>query len=155
MRLFSILTFTFLLIMMLLGCQQEKGINYESAINTAETTSEEPLENDVIVDSQGKISNLHKYDSFVQNYKTGTKDSIRITSYTIEGSPIFYNLKYDGERINYTFDNSQDGFGGTEKGVISTSCTSLDLIKIENRVGYVLNGCSSEVGKTFYFSPSE
>lgn len=113
------------------------------------------IENGDVVDIHGKISNLDKFDNFIKHIRSGDKDKIRITSYTIEGDPIFYNLSYDGNQIQYNYDNSQDAFGGSDKGVQSTSCSSIEKKDVENGVEYDLNGCSSEVGDTFYFRVSK
>ena len=51
-----------------------------------------------------KVGNLDKFNLFIENVKNGVKDKIRITSYTKEGDPIFYNLD----------DSSQDSYGGSE-----------------------------------------
>jgi hypothetical protein len=75
--------------------------------------------------------------------------------YTIEGAPIFYNLNYAGNKIQYTYDNSQDGYAGTGKGIESTSCSNIESRNTENGVEYHLSECSSEIGNTFYFRVSE
>ncbi|MGX5608788.1 DUF4362 domain-containing protein [Bacillus cereus] len=113
---------------------------------------ESAIENGDVVDVHGKISNLVKFESFIKHIKSGDKDKIRITSYTIEGDPIFYNLIYDGNQIQYTYDDSQDAYGGSNKGTKSTSCSKVDTKGIDNGVEYHLGGCSSEVGNTFSFT---
>ncbi|NRD78511.1 DUF4362 domain-containing protein [Bacillus sp. BRMEA1] len=116
---------------------------------------ETAIENGDIVNLHGKISNLDKFKNFIKNVKSGNKDKIRITMYTDEGDPIFYNLNYDSKQIQYTFDNSQDKFAGSDKGVKSTSCTDIGTKNTENVVEYHLSGCSSEVGNTFHFLVSK
>lgn len=131
---------------MLLGCQQENGTNNP----TKPYSSENPIESDV-VDRHGEISNIDKFKSFIENVEGGVKDEIRITVYTTEGDPIFYYLNYDGNKIQYTYDNSQDGYAGTGKGIESTSCSNIESRYTENGVEYYLSQCSSEVGNSFYF----
>ncbi|MEJ1517696.1 DUF4362 domain-containing protein [Bacillus cereus] len=116
---------------------------------------ESAIKNGDVVNIHGKISNLDKFENFINHIKSGDKDKIRITSYTIEGDPIFYNLIYDGNQIQYNYDDSQDAFGGPDKGIQSTSCSNIEKKDAENRVEYHLSGCSSEVGNTFYFMISK
>ncbi|AZN41533.1 DUF4362 domain-containing protein [Paenibacillus albus] len=81
---------------------------------------------------------------------------MRITQYTIEGSPIFYEFSFNGNTIEYTYDNSMDGYTGQGKGRRSTSCSGISKKQVNLAVAdkkYVLVGCSSEViGNTFYFN---
>ncbi|MCL6586135.1 MAG: DUF4362 domain-containing protein [Anoxybacillus sp.] len=109
------------------------------------------MTNGDVVNLQGKISNLDKFERFVANVESGKKDKIRITMYTDEGDPIFRNLDYNGEKIQYTYDNSQDAFAGSDKGKQSTTCSKIEKKDIDKGVEYRLSGCSSEVGNTFYF----
>lgn len=140
-----------LLTMFLFGCQQESKVNNPKK----HYDSEEAIKNGDVVNSHGEISNLKKFENFIKNVERGAQDEIRITMYTIEGDPIFYNLNYNGKKILYTFDNSQDAYAGTEKGIKSTSCSKIENRKIDKDVGYYLSGCTSEVGDTFYFRVPE
>lgn len=135
----------------ILGCQQESEINNPKK----SYSSEEAIENGDVVNIHGKISNLDRFESFIENVENGAKDEIRITMYTIEGDPIFYNLNYNGNKIQYTYDNSQDGYAGTGKGIESTSCSNIESRNTENGVEYYLSECSSEVGNSFNFRVSE
>lgn len=112
---------------------------------------EEAIKNGDIVNLHGKISNLDKFERFIANVESGKKDEIRIAMYTIEGDPIFYNLNYNGVKIKYTYDNSQDAHGGSDKGKRSTSCTKIQKEIVEQGIKYNLSECSSDVGKTFNF----
>ncbi|QPQ33119.1 DUF4362 domain-containing protein [Lysinibacillus sp. JNUCC 51] len=47
------------------------------------------------------MSNLDRFESFIENVESGVKDEIRISMYTIEEDPIFYNLNYNGNKIQY------------------------------------------------------
>lgn len=155
---FVILSFS-----LLVGCQD----NSESAIvknNNEEVVpsipdnpkkpyrSEEAIKNGDVVNIHGEISNLEKFESFIDNVGAKKKDNIRITIYTTEGDPIFFNLQYDGKNIQYTFDNSQDGFAGEDKGKQSTTCSKIEKKGADTGVEYYLSGCSSDVGNTFYFN---
>jgi len=138
-----------LLSIVLLGCQQESEIKEKSY------SSEEAIENGDVVNLHGEISNLDRFESFIENVENGAKDEIRITMYTIEGDPIFYNLNYNGNKIQFTYDNSQDGYAGTGKGIESTSCSNIESRNTDNGVEYYLSECSSEVGNSFNFRVSE
>lgn len=117
--------------------------------------SKAAIENDDIVNIHGKITNLERFYNFIKNVDSRTKDKIRITMYTVEGDPIFLNLNFDGKQIQYTFDDSQDGFAGPDKGIKSSTCSDLEINNSENGVEYFLSGCSSEVGNTFHFLVSK
>jgi hypothetical protein len=147
----SIVFTTSLLTMFLFGCQQETEANNPKK----PYHSEEAIENGDVVNLHGEISNLDNFENFIESVESGIKDEIRVTNYTTEGDPIFYNLNYDGNKIHYTFDNSQDGYAGSGKGVKSTSCSNIETRNNDEGVEYYLSGCSSEVGNSFYFRVSE
>ena len=140
-----------LLTMALLGCNQET----ESSNPKKPYHSEEAIKNGDIVNFHGEISNIDRFEQFLENLKNDTKDEIRMTSYTEEGDPVFYNLTFDGYKIQYTYDDSQDGFAGSNKGVKSTSCSNIETQHTEMRALYVLSGCSSDIGNTFYLPVPE
>jgi hypothetical protein len=129
---------TILLSMILFGCQQKKP--YYPA---------EAIKNGDIVNDHGEISNLDKFKQFMKNVNNGVKDKIRITSYTTEGDPIFDNLGYDGKKIKYTYDDSQDRYGGS--GIKSATCSDIERTNYENGVEYHLSKCSSDIGHNFIF----
>ncbi len=145
-RVILILCYMFLLIG-LLGCQQ----NSENNNPKKPYDSEEAIENGDVVNLHGEISNLDKLKNFVKNVESGVKDEIRITMYTHEGDPIFDKLDHDGNKIQYTHDDTQDGYAGSGKGIKSTSCSNIESRNTEDGVEYYLSECSSEVGNTFNF----
>jgi hypothetical protein len=134
---------TTLLSMILFGCTQ-KSDNPKKPYH-----SEEAIKHGDIVDEHGVISNLDRLNKFMKNVNNGVKDKVRITGYTTEGDPIFNNLDYNGKEIKYTYDDSQDSYGGS--GIKSDTCSNIESANIENGVEYRLNNCSSEVGKNFIF----
>ncbi|WHY66813.1 DUF4362 domain-containing protein [Neobacillus sp. SuZ13] len=133
---------TVLLLMLLIGCQQSDNPKKPYR-------SEEAIKNGDIVNAHGKISNLEKFNLFIEHVNKGVKDKVRITSYTIEGDPIFYNLDYNGKEIKYTYDASQDSYGASGKQ--SATCSDIVSSNNENGVEYHLSKCSSDVGNTFNF----
>lgn len=109
-----------------------------------------------IVNVHGKMYNLDKWKLFLENLDKGVPNQVRITQYTIEGDPIFYELVYDGaEAITYTYDNSRDGFG-SDAGRPSTVCRGIELEK-NKELGshYKLTGCDNETSHTFWFTNIE
>lgn len=135
---------TVLLSMLLISCQQSTTDNPKKPYS-----SEEAIKNGDIVNVHGELSNLEKFNQFIENVNKGVKDKVRITSYTIEGDPIFYNLDYSGEEIKYTYDASQDSYGASGKQ--SATCSDIVSSNNENGVEYHLSKCSSDVGNTFNF----
>jgi hypothetical protein len=116
------------------------------------------VKNGDVVNLHGKVSNLERFNLFVSHFENGRSDHIRITMYTIEGDPIFYNLNYDGKDIQYTFDSSKDAFGGTGRRKQSTTCANLEKKTDVQGIRYTLAGCSGnhpEAGETFLFTVPE
>lgn len=145
---------SFLLIVVIVGCS-----NTDEEISTVDNPSqpypqEEAFENgDVVVGLEGETKNFDRFEVFLESVDRGRSDEIRITTYTIEGDPIFYNLQYNGEQIVYTYDNTEDGYG-SGKGKRSTNCSQLNKLDTEDGVEYRLSGCeNNELAGTFYLSP--
>jgi len=118
--------------------------------------ADQAAENGDIVNVHGKMYNLDKWKLFLANLDVGVPDQVRITQYTIEGDPIFYELVYDGaEVITYTYDNSRDGFG-SNAGRPSTMCRGIK-IEEDKELGshYKLTGCDSDTSNTFWFTNVE
>lgn len=136
--------------MMLFGCQQEN-----ETTNSNKLYSTKDVKESDVVDRHGEISHIDIFESFLENVLSGVKDEIQISVYTTEGDPIFHNLNYDGNKIQYTFDNSQDTYVGSGKGKESTSCSNIIRRNTENGVEYNLSECTSEVGNFFYFIVSK
>ncbi|WLR52024.1 DUF4362 domain-containing protein [Bacillus tianshenii] len=137
---------------MLAACQQadETSQSVDGPQEKPSSPSEAVHQNDVI-NMHGEISNLNRFETFIANVKADKSDHIRVISYTTEGDPIFYLLDFDGKQIEYTFDNSQDGYAGSDKGQKSTTCKDITENATTNGTEYALAGCSSKVGDTFYF----
>ncbi|MEK5232462.1 DUF4362 domain-containing protein [Lysinibacillus sp. FSL K6-0232] len=151
MKKFSLMLCVTFLSIVLLGCQEEAEMSDQKQADSLE----EALANGDVVNLHGKISNLEKFTSFIENIQKGAKDAIRITTYTIEGDPIYYHLDYDGDKIQYTYDNSQDKYAGSGKGAQSTTCSTIASRSDDEGIEYYLSGCSSEVGDSFYFRYSQ
>jgi signal peptidase I len=90
-----------------MGCSKES----KPTLNKSPYKYETAIKNGDIVGFNGGKYNIKKLDQFMENVKKGKKDRIRITTYTTEGGAIITDLEYDGKNINYTCDNTRDGFG--------------------------------------------
>jgi hypothetical protein len=90
-----------------IGCSKESKPTQNNSPYRYETA----IKNGDIVGFNGSKYNIKKLDQFMENVEKGKKDKIRITKYTDEGGAIITDLEYDGKKINYTYDNTRDGFG--------------------------------------------
>lgn len=113
-------------------------------------TSEQAASNGDVVNLHGQFINLDKWSRFVKNVEEGNPDEVQITSYTIEGGAIFDDLTYDGEQIEYTFDNSKDAFGSPQKR--TSFCKGIEKAVTDKGTEYTLSGCDRpESEQTFHF----
>jgi hypothetical protein len=95
-------------------------------------------EQDVISSNGSGIRNLDKLDSFM---KRGS-GSQRIVHYTIEGDPIFTDVRYDGSRLNLRYDTTEDAFGS---GKVDTYvCNELVRTEEDHLLKYTLKGCGED-----------
>jgi hypothetical protein len=100
---------------------------------------EKAIENGDVINAHGHIYNFDVFETFIDNVSKQNSDKIRITEYTIEGDPIFYDLDYDGTSISFQIDNSKDKFRGNGPSKIRANCNSIDAD--ESGVYYTLNNC--------------
>jgi hypothetical protein len=113
---------------------------------------DEAIDRGDIVDLHGRVTNAEILDSFIVNIQDKKEDKIRITQYTIEGDPIYYNFTFDGRTIKYKYDNSNDKFGSRD--VRSTICKKFTKSNEGKMIEYKLEECSgenAEVGAHFSF----
>lgn len=146
-----LLVFTF----WITGCEQspaDKEPEFSFPKVNEPYLSEQAIKNGDVVNLHGKYFNIEKWQTFLRNMEVNQPYKVRITQYTIEGDPIFYELTYDGNIVHYIFDNSMDAFG-SDLGRPSTSCKGVDVKKTEEgQEGFVLKGCdNTQTGDTFWF----
>ncbi|MGE8205621.1 DUF4362 domain-containing protein [Heyndrickxia sp. NPDC080065] len=92
---------------------------------------------------QNKVYNFDRFEQFLSNISKNKKDTIRVTGYTDEGDPIYKDLEFDGKSIQYKYDNSNDAFGGNDKGVETDVCSKIvEEENVPGEIDYVINGCS-------------
>lgn len=121
MKKVNLLTLSFLLLGGVWGCSDNK---VNSLPKSEPYTSKEAISRGDIV-SWEKVYNLDKFEKFITNLSSKKADNIRVTSYTDEGDPIFKDLKFDGNVINYSYDTSNDAFGGSNTGVRTDTCSEV------------------------------
>ncbi|WNR45388.1 DUF4362 domain-containing protein [Paenibacillus roseipurpureus] len=97
------------------GCSKIKAIDQP----------QETLKNNAdVVDIHGSVSNLFKMDDFVKKIKEKENVSINISHYTIEGDPIYHNIKYRDGNFELQYDTTQDKFGAGK--VTTYSCENFE-----------------------------
>ena len=137
----SVNQFTIILIVVLLLSSCSRSYDANEAIQRGD-----------IVDLHGEITNAERLDEFIYNIQEHVKDSIRITRYTIEGDPIYYDFSYNGKNIKYKFDNSNDNYGSSN--VSSTVCNNFTKNINGTIIEYKLDNCTgenAELGSHFSF----
>ncbi|MBD3920257.1 DUF4362 domain-containing protein [Paenibacillus sp. PR3] len=116
-------------------------------------THEKALANGDVVLTVDQLMGLEHWERFYTNYKLGTPDRVRITMYSLEGAPIYFELAYDGDHtITYTFDDTMDISGLRER--ISTACRSIvSDPNVRSGVSYELDDCKDDrIRQTFRFT---
>ena len=114
-------------------------------------SAEKAEKNGDVVNIFDKLMNIEKWDNFISNVNKKVSDQVRITQYTIEGDPIFYELVYDGDNIKFTYDNSLDSFGH-DLNRPSASCKKFGAKRSEDgQKYYSLTECDNDNGNYFYF----
>lgn len=121
MKKVNLLTLSVLLLAGVWGCSDNK---VNSVPKSEPYTSKEAISRGDIVSFE-KVYNLDKFEKFITNLSSKKADNIRVTSYTDEGDPIFKDLKFDGNVINYSYDTSNDAFGGSNTGVRTDTCSEV------------------------------
>lgn len=114
-------------------------------------SSEQAAQNGDIVQVHGKFMNLDRWEEFLEHVNNEEADQVRLTQYTIEGDPIFYELVYDGEYIKFTYDNAMDAFG-LDQGRPSSRCLGVGIKNNEQGQEYYgLTECENDTGDMFWF----
>ncbi len=126
-----------------------------SGSSTTYPPSEAIRRGDVVVGPGEKISNLSTFTRFLNDLDHHKSGTLQITRYTSEGDPIFADLSTDGSVIRYTFDDSQDKFGGQNKGRQTTTCVGVSARHVAHGTTYVVTGCQDKnVPSELLFVPS-
>ncbi|MFJ8260674.1 DUF4362 domain-containing protein [Rummeliibacillus sp. NPDC094406] len=137
--------FVFILLVIMVSCFGCTQSNSKTNTNSQNKpyTSEEAIKRGDVVQTSISVNNFDRFINFFSNYNDEKADKIRITGYTIEGDPIFTDLNYDGKKILYTEDNSNDAYGAKE--IIKDVCNKIIEEKKEQRtIWYSLSSCSKD-----------
>lgn len=95
---------------------------------------------DDIVHNLGGLQNAERFQTFVRNVEDRHEDRIRIIYYTIEGDPIYKELRFDGETIHFMYDTTHDAFGTHRKW--KDDCTGIAKTQEANGdTSYTIRGC--------------
>lgn len=118
----------------------EKSVsNLKGLIKNITYNPEQAEQNGDIVNVHGNLTNSDKWEAFLTNVQGGIIDQVQITSYTIEGDPIFYNVSYIGESIEYSLDTTMDSFGSPQRAM--TFCEGIESSVTDQGTEYTLVGC--------------
>ncbi|MGP4069580.1 DUF4362 domain-containing protein [Halobacillus sp. B29] len=118
--------------------KEEKGTE-----DSADMNKEEP--EDKAVEKQVEI--IEELDAFIQNVQQGIVDEVHIVRRTTEGDPIFIDLSFNGEDINYKHDNRRDKLGNGQ--ITTKTCQSIDKEEQEGTLAYQLT-CGHERSVEIY-----
>jgi len=80
-------------------------------IQSLDYAPERAIANGDIVDVHGQLTHKDKWTQFVDQVRQGNPAEVHMTTYTKEGDPIFRDFLYDGQAIQFTYDNKMDAFG--------------------------------------------
>lgn len=120
------------------GCTQS---NSQHISQDKSYRSEEAIKKGDVVQTGITVYNFERFEQFLNNYHGKKPDKIRVTSYTVEGDPIFIDLDYDGENIKYFHDSSNDEYGSKE--IVKDVCAMIIEEKKEQRkIDYSVSSCS-------------
>jgi hypothetical protein len=104
---------------------------------------------DVLVYNE-ELVNSDIWAKYVSKVKEGSQAEVQVVHYTIEGSPIFNNLSFDGETIRNKYDNRRDAYGTPMKRY--AFCSSLEEKKSERGKEYKLASCGEGENEEGWFS---
>ncbi|WP_042475440.1 DUF4362 domain-containing protein [Bacillus ndiopicus] len=129
-RLMLIVTGSF----MLSGCVAQQAV---IPTNTYDFFAE-----DIVSKTRNGIDNIERFYAFFENVQSGKRDQVRIVEHTIEGDPIYVDVRHNNEQINLEIDNSEDAYSNGE--VVSTTCNQLNAIEVGSRTDYYVSECSDD-----------
>ncbi len=130
------------------GCSNNDD---QSVVKSKPYSSDEAISKGDVV-FLNEVYNFEKFDAFITNLGNKKADSIRITGYTDEGDPIYKDLQFDGNEISFTYDNSNDKFGGSNKGIRTDTCSKVSSEETEpGEIEYTVSGCTKNDPEISYF----
>ncbi|MGP4076730.1 DUF4362 domain-containing protein [Halobacillus sp. K22] len=153
-----------LLVLLLAGCaestekdhsEEEESVTMETKDHEADPKEEKELEDSPVVSQEeteeksveNQVEIIEQLDTFIQNVQQGIVDEVHIVRRTTEGDPIFIDLFFNGEEINYKHDNRRDKLGNGQ--VTTKTCQSIDKKEQEGDLIYQLT-CGHERSVELY-----
>ena len=125
--------------------------------NSGETQQVQSQEAEVVqgninVSQNDNASDIKDLGNFLEAVNNEKPANLQIMQTTDEGDPTFTTLEYNNGIIKYTYDNSQDKYAGTDKGIQTSEYTK--AIKEENNNGIYVSLIDKSGGKRkIYISP--
>lgn len=95
-------------------------------------------EEEDVINRHGDIKNIDNLNAFIEK----NRENLQVVHYTIEGDPIFYVLKYQGNQIQMKYDNTQDDYGTPM--VSKFTCDRLQRNEEDTYLEYALKGCNGK-----------
>lgn len=126
--------FFFISAIILVGCSQTTRA-------PANGQNEHMKSKNVTVGHRG-IENIERLNQFVKSVKAKKPYDVRIIRFTTEGDPIYELLKYDGNNLNYTIDNTHDSYSSSDSRKQTTyKCKEINREETNTYTKYTLEGC--------------
>lgn len=127
----------------LAACSQDNGPQTDKAeINRA----------DEVVIGHNAIENADRFHAFSKSVSQQQKDEIRIMQRTIEGDPIYQNVRFNGKEYEYTHDSREDAFGSKE--ITRDTCGDFRVIETNTETTALLEKCENRIDSITLFTLS-
>ncbi|WP_107838138.1 DUF4362 domain-containing protein [Metasolibacillus meyeri] len=97
---------------------------------------------DIVSKTRKGIDNVERFYAFFNNVENGKRDQVRIVEQTIEGKPIYVDVRYSNSKIDLKMDRSNDTY--SDKKIVTTTCNQLNAIEVERRTDYYVSDCSDK-----------
>lgn len=133
----NITLFLIIFVTLITGCSTKNQAppNNDKINLTSNYSYEDDVTKGYVVETNTEIKNLNNLDLFVEK----KVDSVKIVKITTEGEPIYYQLSYSNNKINYNIDYSKDSY--SQQKSIKTSCSKISKNITESSVVYALSDC--------------
>lgn len=97
---------------------------------------------DIVSKTRKGIDNVERFYAFFDNVENGKRDQVRIVEQTVEGKPIYVDVRHHDHQIDLKIDYSKDTY--SDEKMIATTCNQLNAIEVESRTDYYVSDCSDE-----------
>jgi Domain of unknown function (DUF4362) len=107
---------------------------------------------DEVVIGHNSIENADRFHTFSKRVSQKQKDEIRIMQRTIEGDPIYQNVRFNGKKYEYTHDSRKDAYGSKE--VTTDTCKYFRVIETNTETKALLEKCENRIDGITLFTLS-